>query len=140
MAGGSVGSVKMDLSFKNTAAVIANLYKADVACQEAVVKIVHEAGEFCRELAFFLCPVDTQFMRDHIKVLYGPKGFSFEVGWLEDDFLSMGLAFYPIYQEFGTIYMSPQPCLSPAYQETKPWFLSALGVELAAAFERRQAA
>lgn len=130
----------LQLSFRNTAAVIANIYATDDALQEAVVAMVHEAGQYCKDLAYFYSPVDTGFMREHLRVIYGPKGYSFEVGWLQEDFLSAGLAFYPVFQEFGTRFMSAQPSLTPAYQDTTVWFLPALSAELNAAVERRRAA
>jgi HK97 gp10 family phage protein len=129
--------VQMDLSFKNTSAVIANLYAFDADVQVAVINLVRRAGEFCRELTFYFSPVDTTFMRNHIRVTFGPKGYSFEVGWLEDDFLSAGLAFYPLYQEFGTRFMHAQPSLTPAYEETREWFLPELTAEIRRAAARR---
>lgn len=127
----------MDLSFRNTSATIANIFALDADVQIAVVQLVHKAGEFCRELTYFLAPVDTSFMRDNIRVTFGPKGYTFEVGWLEEDFIAAGLAFYPIYQEFGTRFMAAQPSLVPAYNETKEWFLPALSAEIQAAAARR---
>jgi HK97 gp10 family phage protein len=136
MAGGSVATVRMDLSFKNTAGVIANIYQTDRELQKAVRKIVKDAGQYCHDLTYFLAPVDTGFMREHIRVLYGKQGLSFEVGWFEADFVAAGLAFYPIYVEFGTRFMAAQPSLYPAYRDTKEWFLPALHDELVAAAER----
>lgn len=135
-AGGSRG-IQMDLSFKNTAAVVGNFYAFDADVQAALIHLVREAGEFCRELAFYLSPVDTTFMRNHLRVMFGPKGYSFEVGWLEEDFLSVGLAFYPLYQEFGTRYMAAQPSLAPAYHDTVQWFLPELAAAIRRAAQRR---
>lgn len=139
MAGGSVGSVRMDLSFKNAAAVIANIYNADRVFIAATKKLVREAGQYNHDLAYFLAAFDTGFMREHLRVLYGAEGYSFEVGWYEEDFVAAGLAFYPIYVEFGTRFMAAQPALYPAYRDTKEWFLPALSNELRAAANRLRA-
>lgn len=130
----------LELSFRNTAAVIANIYATDEATQEAVVAMVHEAGQYCKDLAYFYSPVDTGFMREHLRVIYGPRGYSFEVGWAAEDFIAAGLAFYPVFQEFGTRFMAAQPSLTPAYQDTATWFLPALSAEISAAAARRRAA
>lgn len=77
----------------------------------------------------FFCPVDTSptaddfAMRDHIRLRFGELGFSFEVGWEEDDFMAAGLDFYPIYVVFGTQFMAAQDPLFPAHQEAKPRFI-----------------
>jgi HK97 gp10 family phage protein len=127
VAAGSVASVRLSLSFKNAAAVAANFKHYDEGSHKVIRELVREAGQYCHDLTVFLCPVDTGFMRDHVRVLYGKEGYSFEVGWLEEDFLAAGLAFYPIFVEFGTRFMAAQPSLVPAYQDTKEWFVPALG-------------
>lgn len=126
MAQGSVASVRLSLSFKNAAGVIANIYALDDELQRDVKKLVRDAGQYFHDLTYFLCAVDTGFMREHIRVLYGREGYTFEVGWLESDFVAAGLAFYPIYVEFGTRFMEAQPALYPAYKDTEAWFLRAL--------------
>lgn len=133
-------SALLDLSFRDTKAAIANIYAADAAVQEAVVRLNREAGEYARELTQFFSPVDTGFMRDHVRVIFGPKGYSFEVGWLEEDFINAGLAFYPIFQEYGTRNMPAQPSLTPAYREVESWYIPAMSEEIRAAIERLRAA
>lgn len=128
--------MKLNLSFRNMGAVVANFRAADAVLQTEVRVAVTDAGEFCRELAYFLSPVDTGFMREHLKTLYSDDGLVFETGWLEEDFLVAGLAFYPIYVEFGTRYMAAQPSLSPAYQDTKVDFKRRISAAVRASFAR----
>lgn len=130
MALGSVASVRLSLSFKNAAAVAANFHDYDQKAHKAIRELVREAGQYCHDLTVFLCPVDTGFMSEHVRVIYGREGYTFEVGWLEEDFIAAGLAFYPIFVEFGTRFMHAQPSLYPAYQDTKEWFIPELGDRL----------
>lgn len=123
-------SIRLDLSFRGITGVVANFRSADKRLQREVRKAVKEAGAFCKDLAYFLSPVDTEHMRDHLQTVYSPDGLVFETGWDEKDFRVPGRpifpadnhSFYPIYQEFGTKKMAAQPSLGPAYQDTKAMF------------------
>lgn len=115
--------MRLDLGVRNTQAVAANFRAFDLTFQGEVREIVRETGEATKGLAFFLAPVDTGFLREHIRDVYGPEGLAFEVGWFEEDFTKAGLAFYPIFTEFGTRFAPAQPCLFPAYEEMRPGFV-----------------
>lgn len=138
MAAGSTNrGIALDLSFKNALGLVANLYAFDQDCQDAMRAAVQEAAEFCHEYAYEICPKDTHFMAEHIQVLMSPGGLVFEVGWLASDFESEGLAFYPLYVEFGTRFMDAQPTLYPAYQETVPILEASVSHEIQLALARR---
>jgi HK97 gp10 family phage protein len=133
----------LDLSVKNLAGVARNLRAFDAICVAAIQDAVLSAGESTRELAYALCPVDTGYMRDHLKTVYSPDGLTFEVGWDAADFEAANFAdetstgsFYPIYQEFGTRFMAAQPSLTPAYRETVPHFRADVGDALRASIAR----
>lgn len=115
--------MKFTLSVRNTQATIANFRAFDRHLQTEVRGVVRETGAFCKDLVKFFCPVRTGFMRSQVRVAYGDAGYSWEVGWREDDFTRRGLAFYPLFQEFGTRFMAAQPSLFPAYAEVKPQFI-----------------
>lgn len=119
MANPSAG-VRLQLSMRNASAVAANFRAFDAVFQEDARRLVRESGEFCRELTQFFCPVDTGFMRGHVKTTYSDDGLVFETGWLESDFIDEGLAFYPPHVEFGTVKMAAQPSLGPAVEEMVP--------------------
>lgn len=127
----------MGLSFRNQQALVANLQGADRILATEIRVIVRNAGELCREFTQALVPIDTSFMHDHVKTLYSDDGRVFETGWDEADFAAAGLAFYPIYVEFGTSKMQAQPSLYPAYQEVKPIFLADIQDAIRASIERR---
>jgi HK97 gp10 family phage protein len=137
--GGSTNAVSMDLSFRNVAGVVANLYAKDKAIQAAVRRLTRNAGELCKTLTQQACPVDTWFMHDHVHTTYSRKGMTFETGWREEDFTAAGLAFYPIYVEFGTRFMAPQPSLYPAYKEVQKMYLEDLRDVVQSAIARQGA-
>lgn len=116
--------MKFDLSVRNVQATAANFRAFDETLQADVRAIVKDNGLATRDLARFFAPVDTGFLRDHIKAGFGELGYSFEVGWQEKDFIQAGFAFYAIFTEFGTRLAPAQPCLFPAYQEIKPLFIA----------------
>ena len=137
MAGGSTPrGVRMDLSFRNQAGVIARIHAADRACQAGVREATTSAGEFCRELTQLYAPVDEGNMRDLVRTVYDAEGFSFETGWDASDFARLNLPFYPPYQEFGTRFMPAQPSLYPAYKETQRYYLEAVRANVRAAIAR----
>lgn len=118
--------MRLDLSVRNTQATAANFRAMDATLQEEVVHLVAESGQLTKELTQFFCPVRTGFMRAHVRVWFGERGYSFEVGWDAADFLEAGLAFYPIFVEFGTRFAAAQPSLFPAYFEVQPGFVADL--------------
>jgi len=118
--------MRLELSVRNTQAMVANFRAFDETLQTEVRSVVQESGEFTKGLARFFAPVDTGFLRDHLNVEYGEQGYSFEVGWRETEFIQAGLAFYPVFTEFGTRFAPAQPCLFPAYAEAKPMFVADL--------------
>lgn len=115
-----------ELSVRNSAAVIANLYRFDTEAKDQIRALVQRQAESLRRLTQQFAPVDTGYMRDHVLARYGPEGFSFEVGWDATDFIGEGKAFYPFFQEFGTARMPAQPSLGPAWREVEPRFMNAL--------------
>lgn len=118
--------MKLELSVRNVAATVVNLYAYDKRIKRDVKKLVREYGELTKELTQFFCAVDTGFMRDHVVTLYTPSGLGWETGWDVMDFVEAGLPFYPFWVEFGTELMVAQPALTPAYRETEAEFRAAL--------------
>lgn len=86
---------------------------------------VEDYAEHVRSLTYQLSPVDTGFMREHVRGEVEEAGsvFAFETGWHADDFRSEGFAPYYIFQEFGTVFHAPQPSLTPAWLELRPSFI-----------------
>lgn len=125
MASGSSSiGMRLDLSQKNIAGVVANIYAADRQCQREIRASTRRAGEFCRELTAFLAPRRSGFMARNVRTVYTRDGFGFETGWLARDFDAAGRPFYPPFQEHGTRYMAAQPSLYPAYKETQQFYLN----------------
>lgn len=128
---------RITLSTRNTKGVIANILSADKRAQRAVRRVVREAGLQEYEIAYALCPVDTGFMQDSLRLEFQPEGLGYELGWREEDFTGAGLPFYPVYVEFGTSKMAAQPSLFPARDAVRPVFERSLSRELRAAYRRR---
>jgi HK97 gp10 family phage protein len=138
--GSSSVGVRLDLSQKNVAGVIARIYSADTRCTAAMRRTARRAGAFCQELTQALAPKDTAFMAEHVRTEYTPEGFGFETGWLAQDYLDAGLPFYPPYQEFGTRFMPPQPSLYPAYKATQEFYLEEVRKNIRDAITRERSA
>ena len=128
------------LSTRNKAGVIANLYAADARVQSAVKRTVRDTGFAEYQIAYALCPVDTGFMQENLTLEFLPSELGYELGWRENDFISMGLPFYPIYQEFGTVKMPAQPSLFPARDTVRPEFERKLRQNIRTAIRRRRSA
>lgn len=111
-----IGGVRLDIAVRVDATII-NLKKVDEITKRETVDAVRRAGDKFIELVQRRVAYDTGFMHDHVRVEYTPKGYSFEGGWLEEDFTSVGLPFYPPFPEFGTSRHPAQPSIMPAYDE-----------------------
>lgn len=89
---------------------------------EDVRSLFDQYGIRTMELTSELSPYDTGFMSS--KATYTPldpgDAVGFTVGWHEEDFRAAGLEFYPVFQEFGTIFHPAQPSLGPAGRQLLP--------------------
>jgi len=118
-------------------AVVANFYSAEREVVRAAQDLVRRTGDAMKEIAQTISPVDTGFMRDHIRARYTEQGLAVSVGWLAEDFEEAGLQFYPPYVELGTSRQGAQPTIWPAYDEVAPQFEQELSDLLSAAIERK---
>jgi HK97 gp10 family phage protein len=118
-------------------ALVANFYAADEEIQSEALRLVESAGDAMVEVAQGISPVDTGFMRDHIKKRVTERGYAVSIGWEAEDFESAGLQFYPPFVELGTSRMPAQPTIWPAYDEVAPQFEQDLSDLISAAIDRR---
>lgn len=131
---------KMSLSTRNTSGVIANMFAADKRAVSAIKRTVRDTGFAEYSIALGLVPRDTGFMADNLTLEFLPSELGYELGWSEEDFTAAGLAFYPVFQEFGTSRMPAQPSLFPARDTVRPQFHANLRRNIRAALRRRGAA
>jgi HK97 gp10 family phage protein len=127
----------MTVGARRTGALAANFQAADARAQRAVRGVVAKYAEKQFRLTRELAPVDTGFLRSHIRKRVSDDGLAYEVGVREDEFSDAGKAFYPIYLEFGTRFMAARPFIFPARDAVAPEFRRALSAELRAAIRRR---
>jgi HK97 gp10 family phage protein len=130
-------SLKLTLGFRDARAIVANFYAADQRAQRELRVAVKSAGDFFHDLAYFLAPVDTSFMRDHLTTVFSDDGLVFEGGYRDSDFSAAGLPFYPPFVEDGTRLAPAQPHLRPAFEETVREFGRDVGAALRRAIARR---
>lgn len=123
-------SIKLSMGFRDTRGIVANIRSKDARAQKEIRVAVKNAGEFFHALAYFLAPVDTSFMRDHLTTVFSDDGLVFEGGFKASDFAAAGLAFYPPFVEDGTTRQRAQPFLRPAFDETVQEFGRDLGAAL----------
>lgn len=112
---------RLELSVRNSTAVVANIYAADRMIKHELADAVKDTAEYVRAQTYRMAAVDTSFMRDHIRIFTTPKSLVYEVGWDVLDFVGEGKAFYPFFVEFGTRNMAAQPALIPAGQMGKAY-------------------
>ena len=133
---GDYNGVHFELGIRETGGLAANFHAADAAITAAMQAHVLQTADAFDAVWEALTPVDTYYMVEHRRILMLPSGLGFEAGWDASDFLGMGLAFYPWFQEFGTYKMSAQPSLGPAFEEIAPQFQSGMSEILSAAIAR----
>jgi len=127
----------MTVSTGNLRGLVANLFAADARAQKAIRGTVATYGEKQFRLTRELAPVDTGFLRSTIRLRVSDDGLAYEVGVREKDYRDAGLAFYALYQEFGTRFMRAQPFIFPARDTIAPEFRRALGANVRSAIRRR---
>ena len=130
-------AVRMTVGTRNRRALAANFSAADARAQRAVRGVVARYAERQFRLTRELAPVDTGFLRSHIRKRVSDDGLAYEVGVREEDFEGAGLPFYPVYLEFGTRFMAARPFIFPARDAVAPEFRRALRGELSKAIRRR---
>jgi HK97 gp10 family phage protein len=127
----------MELSETDLAGLAARFHAADARITKEVQAAAKTWGEYCKQLTKEFCPVDTEWMRDHVRTEYLNNGLTFETGWSYDDFVGHGnSAFYPYYQEFGTVNHAAQPSLGPASEIVMPLYRADVSAALRRAVER----
>lgn len=129
--------MKLTLSTPNLSAIVANFYAYDDDVQRGARQIVEDTGSAIVAIVQSIVPVDTGFMRDHVKAVLSPSHLVVTAGWDAGDFDAAGLPFYPPYVEFGTVKMSAQPSLFPAYAVVAPDFEADLSSLISGAQTRR---
>lgn len=132
-------ALRMTVGTRGLAGLAANFQAADARTQRRSREVVAKYAERQFRLTRELAPVDTGFLRSHIRKRISDDGLAYEVGVREDDFDDAGKPFYPVYLEFGTRFMAARPFIFPARDKVYPEFKRALRSELSAAIRRRGA-
>lgn len=135
--------MKLTLGVRNAPRVALQLRAFSKSAREGIRDVVGEYGAKQHARTYDLCPKDTFFMADHIRTVFSKGGYHYQTGWYEREFRAAGRAFYPPFQEYGTRFMSAQPCLFPARDEILPRFNRALAAAIrkatnASASQRRR--
>jgi HK97 gp10 family phage protein len=130
-------ALRMTVGTRNIRALAANFSAADARVQRSARQLVAKYAEKQFRLTRELAPVDTGFLRSHIRKRVSDDGLAYEVGVREEDFADAGKAFYAQFLEFGTRFMSARPFIFPARDAVVPEFRRALGTELSASVRRR---
>jgi HK97 gp10 family phage protein len=126
----------MTVGTRGTSALAANFRAADARVQRSARALVAKYAERQFRLTRELAPVDTGFLRSHIRKRVSDDGLAYEVGVREEDFEGAGKPFYPVYLEFGTRFMAARPFIFPARDAVAPEFRRALSAELRKSIRR----
>lgn len=130
-------ALRMTVGTRGLSALAANFSAKDARVQRKSREIVARYAERQFRLTRELAPVDTGFLRSHIRKRISYDGLAYEVGVREEDFADSGKPFYPVFLEFGTRFMHARPFIFPARDKVAPEFKRALRTELSAAIRRR---
>ena len=135
--------MKFTLSTRNQQRIILQLRRFAPEVRKGIRAVIGEYAAKEYQLAYDLCPKDTFFMANHLRVEFSRGGYAYELGWRESDFTSAGKPFYALHQEFGyRHYRSNRfiqnPSLFPARNATRPKFLRALERNIRAATRAAQ--
>ncbi len=112
----------LTLSTRNLSGLAARFRAYDRRFVGAVKRSVRRNADQLLDEAWHACPVDTGYMRDHIRVLITDDGLAYEVGWREEDFLDEHGAFYPLYVIFGTVHMAGRDFFFPLARQQRAKF------------------
>ncbi|HYC50691.1 MAG TPA: hypothetical protein VEB19_06210 [Gemmatimonadaceae bacterium] len=137
-------SIRLSFGFRDVRGLVANFHQADVRAQREIRRAVKDAGDFFLDLGYFLAPVDSSWMRDHLRARYSDDGLVFEGGYRSEDFVGRTgydgreiTEFYPPLVEDGTRKMAAQPHVRPAFEEATDYLSRDVSRSLRRAIARR---
>lgn len=128
------------LRVRGARAAIANLYRTEEDIVEGMREASRNAARDTRDLAFQLCPVDTERMRNSLDYELSPDELTFNVFYDPAPFIADGVAYYPPFVEFGTVNMDAQPTLLPAFNEMDLVYQADISRLVRQAIKRRRVA
>lgn len=108
------------LEVRGITGLIANVRAFDRVAGREIRSAVKQGAKDTADLTRQLCPVDTGFMREHVRDDLSPDGLTYTVGWKAEEFAAAGLPFYPPYVQHGTSVSPAQPSLFPAFEAMRP--------------------
>lgn len=125
--------MRVTLRVRNAEAVALRLETRHKAIREALKGAVRRSGERVHASAQQLTPVDTGFMRDHLRLSFHREGFSYADGWYAEDFLGTTREhgwgrvpqprdFYVIPVVFGNHQRAGIDPLTPSLEDDRPLF------------------
>lgn len=130
------GGLQLELAVRDTSGVAANFHAADGEITRDMQGVIDRGADLIVAVTRQLVPVRTGFMREHVTKRKSAGGLAFEVGWSATDFINAGLAFYPVFVEFGTRNMAARPSLGRAYRYAVPIIQQEARDVIRAAIER----
>jgi hypothetical protein len=129
----------MTVSTQQRAGFAARFYSMYPDGVEAVRRVNRRHAVQARRTVFMICPVDTKFMRNHIRVRFLNSDLGWEIGWEEEDFIREGKRFYVIYVLFGTSKMPARDVLFAGTAQVRASYRSDISIELRNLQRRRRA-
>lgn len=117
---------RLTMRVRNTDGVKARLQARNIQTRLRILDAVDESASRVLHIAQDLCPRDTGFMAEKMRLEFFREGYSFAIGWHADDFLGQTrrggqpTPFYPPYVVLGTSRMAGRDPLTPAVEEERP--------------------
>lgn len=135
-------SIRLSYGYRGAQAIVANLHAADRRAQREMRRAVADALDLGYDVAQFLAPEKTGFMKRNLKRSFSEDGLVGELGFEDEDFRRLrpeappypekGHALYAAYVNDGTVNQKANGFLTTAYEEMK----DALGRDVSRALRR----
>lgn len=134
-----LGYDMVKLTITGTEGVVRNMFALDKLAVEGMKKAVRRSGRRVQRGTKQLCPEDTGWMKEHVRLDISRTELTFEVGWRAEDFVDSPTGrFYPPYVEYGTSRNKAQPSLTPTWETEHPRFTGDIRAEVQKAIRRRR--
>lgn len=129
--------MRFTVSTRRSAGLAANFYAADALAQQGARRVVKRHMNIFYSTTKAITPVDSGRMKRLLRKKLSEQGFTFQVGWDEQDFTDEEVPFYVIYVLFGTSKMPARDVLFAPNEGNGRAFQADLSIELKRAVRRR---
>lgn len=134
---------RLSYEVENVNGLIANFLANDRDVQVKILQVNRIIAQEAHDIAVQLCPKDTSYMSEHIRIRFSDEGYTWALGWEATDFVGVVnpvngkvMIFYPPIVELGGFNSDPQPTLRPTMEAIEGDYKAALRQIMLAGYAR----